>query len=113
MSIWRKQLEIQIANKQTNSMLDFPKTSYFSSRATVGIVEREKSRFLPQINRTGNCSKDQSTIHTTYNILFRPRIGVRIVLYQLLTTRILSLFTLTKIAFHHATFEKVARYAHP
>jgi len=106
MSIWRKQLEIQIANKQTNSMLDFPKTSYFSSRATVGIVEREKSRFLPQINRTGNCSKDQSTIHTTYNILFRPRIGVR-------TTRILSLFTLTKIAFHHATFEKVARYAHP
>jgi len=33
-----------------------PKTPYFSQRRTVGIVEREKFRYLPQINCTGNCS---------------------------------------------------------
>ncbi len=32
----------------------FRKTPYFSLRLTVGIAERGKSRFLPQINRTGN-----------------------------------------------------------
>jgi hypothetical protein len=37
-------------------LLQHPKTPYFSKRPTVGIVEREKSRFLPQNNRTGNCS---------------------------------------------------------
>jgi len=38
----------------------FRKTMFFSLRLTVGIVEREKTRFLPQINRTGHCSSGTS-----------------------------------------------------
>ncbi len=45
----------------------FRKTPYFSWRLTVGIAERSKSRFLPQINRTGNCSMVQNSRESNLN----------------------------------------------